>query len=195
MSPTFSTDPCPFLPGSTGRDLYLGKPEAPDIQAGGGPRVREAGSELGLPYFKAWGGPCPLTRNSEGISSLEIQSQALKRERNLWAGIRGEKGKGDSDHVAFPASSSDPLPRLGSDGSGEDSLESHFFRGGAAAGAIPTPQNNQEPMDWARQVPCILTLRSRFHPWLACAYWGGGRRAGHLGGAGPFRVPCAGTAV
>lgn len=150
MSPTSSTDPCPFLPGSTGRDLYLGKPEAPDIQAGGGPRVREAGSERGPPYFKAWGGPCPLTRNSEEISSLEIETQALKGEINLWAGPCGEKGKGDSGHGAFPASSSDPLPRLGRwERLGFSGA--HFFRGGAAAGAIPTPQNNREPMDRARQ--------------------------------------------
>lgn len=79
--------------------------------------MRAAGSERARPILRPGEGPCPLTRNSEEISSLGIQTQALKREINLWAGICGEKGKGDSDHVAFLPPPLTPSPRLGSDGS------------------------------------------------------------------------------
>nr|KAF6283755.1 hypothetical protein mPipKuh1_010042 [Pipistrellus kuhlii] len=49
MSPAFSSDPCPFLPA--GRDLYLGKPEAPDIQASVGTQCEKRGVSCGPALF------------------------------------------------------------------------------------------------------------------------------------------------
>lgn len=67
MSPTFSGDPCPFLATDPlAGDLYLAKPEAPDIHASWGPKVKDGEEAVGLPLWE-WGeGPLPTHQYFRG---------------------------------------------------------------------------------------------------------------------------------
>lgn len=133
-----------------------------------GPKVREGeGSQWACPSWGAGGGPCPLTGTSEGISSLEIQPEALKGcqeksifARDLWG---GKERKGDSDlWPSMPPSQTHPP--LGPAGGCCDSQETNLLAGEQMR-ALHSPQNNQESTDkvwlWC---PYILILKAKFVP-------------------------------